>query len=290
MPFSAGQIIVQAFHDVALRNGPQTRARTAVIRASGEILNAGVAVGSAGLASFETGRTLQAWLTHAADRIAGLSADVAQSVFGKAGLSGADTTLTAAQETAVARATSGAVSLIRRYTNQPGVVEVHSSQQDPITTVNPDLTIGAAGQWFHINGLANDEVFLVQRIRYVKAMEDVGTEQFMGFVPFRPYGFFSHTGGSNFFPREGEDFLLSSVGIHTLDEFFRETIGTVNFGRNDTVNTNPSTAMEVIDLSPNFLPIRSYQVWRTAGLGQEVWKVELYGKTVKWLLPIETAF
>ncbi len=287
MPFDPGHLVSAALHRALQQEGVTTRARSAAIRASGEVVNIGAAIASAGIAAYSGGTTLQGWLDHAADAVAGLPANVVQAVFGKAGVSDAQTHLTDAQESAIAKATGGALRFIRKYTNQPGALDIVSSKPQPIiNTGKPDVGLG---QWFHVDGLAPDEVFLIQRIRYVVGVEEGSDNRFMGFLPFRPHGFFDRSAMDHWQP-EGEDYNLDLIGVHNSRQFFDNAIAVVVLGRNDTGNTNPSRSNIEVDFSPNFIPIRSYQVWRSLGLVNELWKVELFGHKVKWLLPLEAAF
>ncbi len=278
MPYNFGHAIA---HGLFPREGAQTRLQTAALRQAGAVINAAVGVGTAAWTSYWGGPILSDAISQSADRIAGLAGDVAQVVFGKAGASAAHTAATAAvthaQETAIQRATTGTAELIRRYTAQPGVVDIHGKGGE---TAETNINSNWKGRWYDL-GLPPDEVFLCQRIRYVVGDAVVAINKMMAFKPHKPYGFFQHTGGVDFYPQEGEDYNLQDIGIRSETEFLTQGVGITTFLANN------HGLEHVVDFSPNFIPLRSYQVWRSGNMLNELHKLELYGKAVKYLLPLE---
>ncbi len=220
------------------------------------------------------------FLENAVDGVSNLDVPAITSVFGKAGASGLDTAITAASEKAIQRVVgSSAQSFVRRYTNRPGVQE-SDGRALHFGGIPPIITFDAV--WHQVPYLQPDEVFLVQKIM-INNINVSGVIRQMGLAVGRPWGPFANTGGHVNYHREGQIFNASiNMGIRTFENFAARV--RVSW----TVNAIAPQGATVIDLSPNFIPLRSYMlIWQTGLLETDQVIVRVMGKSVKWLMPIE---
>ncbi len=249
-----------------------------VFRVVTDLLGAGVHVGQAAYQQFFG--DAQDVINSAVDTVSNLDVDAITSVFGKAGVGAFDKALHPAAEKALQRAaTRSANALVRRYTNQPGVQEKDVMNCSRVDT----LLIDNVAWWKHVDGLANDEVFLVQKIFITHSVSSASAIR-MGLIPYRPWGPFQHTGGVDFYPGEGEHFNPDDMGVNSIRDFTNRCA--VNWHIATSDNGHGMNVM--IDLAPNFIPLRSYTIMASNVLADlDVCNVQLFGKTVKWLLPFE---
>ncbi len=172
------------------------------------------------------------------------------------------------------------VSLLRRYTKRSGIHEKVQVTVEPQTA-----TIPWRVRWHRIEGLANDEVFVVQKIR-IRYHSDTNDNGWQGLIVGKPWGPFQWTGDPDElqqYPNEGELYTGAQIGINSITDFINNTRMNwtidVTTGGERTVNYD-------IDLAPNFIALRSYQIITQDTIEQaDQSVVMLEGKTVKWLLP-----
>ncbi len=238
-----------------------------------------VGVGSYAWETFFGGNP-QDVLEQSVAKLSDLDARALDSVFGKGGASAVDQAISAAGSKALQRVLDSSTNaLVRRFTNQPGVVETEIEH-----AVGADDGLGNFRfAWHQINGLANDEVFLCQRIFVTwVGFSQVGRQ--MGLAVGRPYGPFQHTGqapNTGYYPPTGVDQAASNIHVNDYDTFRRrcKVVWTVD---------TQSGSNFVLDLEPNFIPLRSYMIIYGSDLNTaDHITVNLFGKKVKWLLPLE---
>lgn len=221
------------------------------------------------------------------DKVSDLDTDTTLSVFGKADFQGTGRNIEQNTEKALRRVSNN-LALLRRYTSRAGVQEKVQEKVQPRSDPVRNWTCS----WHRIRGLATDEVFLVQkiRVRYFAISNQTGLWQ--GLIVGKPWGPFQWTGdgsrggiSNELYPNEGQQYAGDTIGIHTTQDFHNNT--RMNWVL--TTDTVDRRAINLeIDLSPNFIPLRSYQIITEAGLqDSDDATVMLEGKSVKWLLPFE---
>lgn len=176
---------------------------------------------------------------------------------------------------------SNNLALLRRYTRRSGVQEKVQEPAEPQVA-----TVHFRCRWHHIRGLAPDEVFLVQKIR-VRWANISNTRTWQGLIVGRPWGRLQWTGdrdNNELYPPEGSLYDSDSIGIHTFEDFWNNT--RMNWIFSTSTGSGAQGQNYDIDLSPNFIPLRAYQILTEDGsTAADESVVMLEGKTVKWLLP-----
>ncbi len=251
------------------------------LRAGIGLINAGVYVGQAAWQQF-FGDT-NGFIEKSVDAVSDLNLDTAISVFGKGHFQDAGSNVEENTAKALRRITNG-LAMLRRYTNAPGVMEKVQRAMEPQTGVANNFRV----RWHRIKGLAVDEVFLVQkiRIRWKAIGNSVGGWQ--GLIVGRPWGAFQWTGDDfdeEIYPNEGDLYAGQDIGINTIEDFFHNT--KMNWVL--TTATAEQRAFNYdLDLAPNFIALRSYQIITEDSIDiTDQATVLLEGKSVKWLLPFE---
>ncbi len=278
MPYGLGPAVAHWANNQGLLRGPVTRAALAQTAAHIDTL---LGVGSAAWTTWIVGRTAEEIVENAVSRIATIPGDVARHVFGATTKEGAAHGLDSATTTAVLRA-GAKEALVRRYTNQPGVLETDKFVAD--ATIDVPTAGSYQCKWKHIDGLANDEVFLIQKL-WITWDASSNTFHNCGLIPGRPWGPFQHTGAVDFYPRENEEFDALDIGISNFPQFMNRVKIPWNIRCDGATGWTPNM---MIDLSPNFIPVRSYiLIYESSMQDANKMSVTLFGKSVKWLLPFE---
>lgn len=149
----------------------------------------------------------------------------------------------------------------------------------------------AAGIWEKVDGLADDQVFMVQRFRVVH--DEDGTGGWYMVFPGRPFGL--HLG------QEGEDvpdnaiqlspgvpFNFGNPGLTTTQQFAAlMQLRPIAVFRIAATNASPSTYE--LDLTPNYIPLRSYWTLYLSDTDANApdMVLQLFGKKMPYFIPDE---